>query len=170
MDKESLAYAQACQKIIDLQEKDTLPVEEACERLVALPTSAPLHPMLRWVETYARDIFYASDENQDVESYWVDLKLFIRDYLAGNWRTTTWTLSAAYRKDDHGYSLNIRRGFNRMKVEVANKRLRKLLKQVVSKLNNWQADERLLQNVALVMPREIEGYRLTHVEIFEEIA
>jgi hypothetical protein len=56
-----------------------------------------------------------------------------------------------------------------MKVEVANKTLQKALKQAISQLNNWQTDERLLQNVALVMPKKIEGYELMYVEVFEEV-
>jgi hypothetical protein len=89
MDTHSLTYAQACQKIIDLQTKGAFPTEEACEKLIAIPMEDHLHPMLGWVEQYAHDIFYAYDEDQDIEKYWEELQGFVGDYLAGKWRTTT---------------------------------------------------------------------------------
>jgi hypothetical protein len=164
-------YANACQAYIDLVERDRLTREDAARRMCYERPNKPIHPTLCLVASYAGDAADDFRSLEDREQYWEILTKMVKDFQAGNWYATRWTLSASYihRDRTHGLSLALHIQKAEPQIAIADKLLKETIASTLAKLNIEQTSQRFLQNAAFVLPREIGDYSLATIEVGEGV-
>jgi hypothetical protein len=167
----SKLYADACQAYIDLAKNDKLPRDDAARRMSDEQPKPAIHPMLRAAASYASDIADDYRGPEDREHYWERTLELVRDFRAGKWCTTRWTLAANYihHQRTHGMSLVIEMRRSKPHIAIADKTLEKVIRSTLSKLNTDQTEQRFLQNVAFVLPKEFGGYNRGRADVYEAL-
>ena len=164
-------YAKACDEIIRRHDGDII---KSCLEITNLNFDGELHPMLQIAETDAWEVAHCVDF-PSVDENWIQIKEAVRDFLNGDYWTTTMFLWAAYEyagedsTELNGFSVRIFRSNGATTIEAAGiKELYRTLQDITDSINQEQTDERYLQNLMAKLPQRWGGYRLGKCDICEE--
>jgi hypothetical protein len=169
-------FIEQCQEVIAEYEAGGQSLNDAAAKINASPFDYPFtsiaHPMIYKVAEIAFDIAENYRSEKEDKADWKILTKTLDNYIKGNWEPTCWILSAAYGEDHngklaHSYSMSVRRQNGKTLIETASPEIKNEITANIKKLNNEQADERYLQNLARILPTNIDKYKLISVEVRE---
>jgi hypothetical protein len=171
VDVASWRYAEVCQAYIELVEQRRILFEDAAQRIYEEKPHAVLHPMMDEVADLTNTYLQSEEWCGGNEKDWEKLKRIVEDFLSGNWQTTCWALAGSYIDEtrSNGVSFTVTCRDGRLDIESGDQAIGDALAVVIAKLNAQQTPERLLQNMAVVLPEAIGGYGLDGVAIHERV-
>ena len=135
-------------------------------------SSFSIHPMLSQVIDLSLAIAEDYRSEEDNEADWSIIVQTIEDYGLGNWKATSWLLSATYGVYGHdrllrSYGVTLYRQNGTVVIKTASSALQKAMRQLSVRINPEQTDERFLQNMAMLAYKDVCTFRLMSICVEE---
>lgn len=142
-------------------------IEDAGESL-----SGHVHPMIIRICNNAFDLAYdLPTGSTEAELAWEDICETVQRYIDGQWEPTIWSLMATYSINrQQGLGVSVARQHGKVAIETTSPELRKMVTSLLKKIDNAQADEWYLRNLAHLLPQQAENLTKMTVEVQEYLS